>query len=133
MVCEHKKDRSVIRIVTYHANYSAFSGYRKTASDYSELECKVCGHLWRSKADYVEEIAGRDRASIQASKERKANPVPYIPAPRRPPCACACHKKQDAMSTNPMFGKMKRIDCSWDSASSPTLCGACGKAFPGVA
>ncbi len=37
-------------------NYSAFSGYHRTASDYSAVRCLACGANWRSKADYVNEL-----------------------------------------------------------------------------
>jgi hypothetical protein len=48
------------RVVTYRGNYSAFSGYRFTPSDYSEVKCDErlggCGARWRTKAKYVDEI-----------------------------------------------------------------------------
>lgn len=53
--CE-KKDRSQWRVRVYRANYSAFNGYRKTSSDYSEVYCTVCRRAWRTKAKYVEEL-----------------------------------------------------------------------------
>lgn len=45
------------RVVHYHLNYSAFSGYHATHSAYSRLSCDLCGHTWRTKAAYVERIA----------------------------------------------------------------------------
>lgn len=36
-----------------NGNYSAFSGYHRTYSDYSEIRCSVCGSSFRSKANYV--------------------------------------------------------------------------------
>ena len=44
------------RVVHYHCNYSAFSGWRKTSSDYSAIECTQCGRAWRTKAGYVESL-----------------------------------------------------------------------------
>jgi hypothetical protein len=35
-------------------NYSAFSGYHFTPSDWSHVHCKVCGANGRTKAKYVE-------------------------------------------------------------------------------
>lgn len=43
-----------LEVLTYRANYSAFSGYRWTASDYSEVHCRKCGKIWRTKAEYVD-------------------------------------------------------------------------------
>lgn len=40
------------------ANYSAFNGYHKTPSDYSEVRCPVCGRVWRTKAAYVDTLPG---------------------------------------------------------------------------
>lgn len=44
------------RVTTHKGNYSAFSGYRFTPSDYSQLTCKRCGTFWRTKADYVSRV-----------------------------------------------------------------------------
>ncbi len=41
------------RIIQLLCNYSAFSGYHRTASDYSGLRCLNCGTYWRTKAAYV--------------------------------------------------------------------------------
>jgi hypothetical protein len=49
------KDRTHEHVVTIrNANYSAFSGYRRTWSEYSEIRCLNTGHRWRSKAKHVE-------------------------------------------------------------------------------
>jgi hypothetical protein len=42
--------------VHYRCNYSAFNGYRCTASDYSLITCEDCGAMWRTKAAYVNEL-----------------------------------------------------------------------------
>ncbi len=36
-----------------NCNYSAFSGYHYTPSDYSGVSCRKCGAVWRTKANYV--------------------------------------------------------------------------------
>ena len=43
-------------VIDRYCNYSAFSGYRRTSSDYSCVHCRSCGHFWRTKADYVDLI-----------------------------------------------------------------------------
>jgi hypothetical protein len=48
--------RGAWRIVHYRCNYSAFNGYRCTASDYSLITCEDCGAMWRTKAAYVNEL-----------------------------------------------------------------------------
>lgn len=40
-------------VVHYRCNYSAFSGYKRTTSDYSAVKCLKCLSRWRTKADYV--------------------------------------------------------------------------------
>jgi len=44
------------RVHDRHANHSAFNGYHRTVSDYSALHCLNCGHCWRTKAKYVEQV-----------------------------------------------------------------------------
>jgi hypothetical protein len=57
--------RECWRVSAYKCNHSAFSGYRRTPSDYSEVVCSVlmggCGARWRTKAAYVEDIYSRQR------------------------------------------------------------------------
>jgi len=43
-------------ILQYKCNYSAFSGYRYTQSDYSAVRCGGCSMVWRTKANYVNKI-----------------------------------------------------------------------------
>jgi hypothetical protein len=55
--CEDRKaHRPHWRVTVRHANYSAFNGGRRTPSDYSEVHCQACGHVWRTKAAYVDTI-----------------------------------------------------------------------------
>ena len=45
------------RVTQYKCNHSAFNGYRKTPSQYSEVQCNVCGHRWRTTGAYVETLS----------------------------------------------------------------------------
>ncbi len=40
-------------------NYScsAFNGYRREWSAFSDVHCRVCGSQWRTKAAFVDELA----------------------------------------------------------------------------
>ncbi|MFD4397241.1 hypothetical protein [Kitasatospora sp. NPDC058478] len=51
--CRDKTHRPRWRVQLRNANRSAFNGYRLTPSDYSEVRCGECGHVWRTKAAYV--------------------------------------------------------------------------------
>lgn len=44
------------KVIKYKYNESAFSGYRRTPSDYSIISCQSCPATWRTKAKYVEEL-----------------------------------------------------------------------------
>lgn len=39
-----------------NANYSAYNGYRRTPSAYSEVRCPACPTRWRTKAAYVNSL-----------------------------------------------------------------------------
>lgn len=41
-------------VVDRCCNYSAFSGYHRTPSRYSLIQCLACGVYWRTKAKYVQ-------------------------------------------------------------------------------
>lgn len=43
-------------VTVREANYSAFNGYRRTPSAYSEVRCMICGRRWRTKAAYVKTL-----------------------------------------------------------------------------
>ena len=43
-------------VTKYYCNYSAFNGYKLTLSDYSEVKCKNCGAIGRTKAKYVKSL-----------------------------------------------------------------------------
>lgn len=46
----------VLVILHYRCNFSAFSGYRRTPSNYSSLLCCHCGNRFRTKAKYVNSL-----------------------------------------------------------------------------
>ena len=43
-----------------HYNCSAFNGYHRTPSEYSEMVCHFCGRMWRTKANYVKHFPDGD-------------------------------------------------------------------------
>jgi hypothetical protein len=45
------------KILHWQHNHSAFSGYRETNSDYSEIVCLECHRTWRTKAEYVNTLS----------------------------------------------------------------------------
>lgn len=54
-VCKGTKEERMKnwRVVQYKCNHSAFNGYHRTSSDYSEVSCDMCQFRWRTKANYV--------------------------------------------------------------------------------
>ncbi|MER7487973.1 hypothetical protein ABTY20_19105 [Streptomyces sp. NPDC126497] len=62
------------RVLVRKANYSAFNGGRRTPSDYSELCCRACGAVWRTRAAYVDQtpdVEPESRApTIQNDEDR---------------------------------------------------------------
>jgi hypothetical protein len=66
MACECKGiDRRRSWVVMHrNCNYSAFSGYRWTPSDYSEVKCLVCGRRWRTKAAYVRQLPDEPKKMV---------------------------------------------------------------------
>jgi hypothetical protein len=55
IACRNRAHRPAWRVEVRRANYSAFNGYRRTPSAYSQLRCGECGAVWRTKAAYVDE------------------------------------------------------------------------------
>lgn len=55
--CREPNHRLGWRVTVRKANYSAFSGGKRTPSAYSQVRCLVCGATWRTKANYVERLA----------------------------------------------------------------------------
>lgn len=54
VACRDKAHRHVV--LMRNCNYSAFSGYRWTPSDYSLVRCTVTHRSWRTKAAYVDAL-----------------------------------------------------------------------------
>ncbi|MFJ4703160.1 hypothetical protein ACIP5N_33920 [Streptomyces sp. NPDC088768] len=48
--------RSTWTVDVRRANHSAFNGYRRTSSPYSQVRCHICGAVWRTKAAYVDTL-----------------------------------------------------------------------------
>lgn len=56
VTCREQSHRPRWVVVHRRCNYSAFSGYHFTPSDYSLVACSECGKRWRTKALYVNEL-----------------------------------------------------------------------------
>ena len=73
--CECKPKTKVNWVVTgRRCNYSAFNGYHRTSSDYSQVHCRKCRGVWRTKADYVDrlsdgELIGLSRNQFEGDDE----------------------------------------------------------------
>jgi hypothetical protein len=57
-----KGHRSFWRVIQRECNFSAFSGYHRTPSDYSGITCTKpgCSRYWRTKAAYVSDLPDYD-------------------------------------------------------------------------
>jgi len=51
-------------VLVRKGNYSAFNGYRFTPSEYSEVYCKTCRALGRTKAKYVDQLPDGGRTDL---------------------------------------------------------------------
>lgn len=65
-------------VLQRNCNHSAFNGYHRTYSDYSQVMCRVCGATWRTKADYV--------ASVDDAPEDWPNAPLLEPRKEKQPC-----------------------------------------------
>jgi hypothetical protein len=76
--CEGTKDdrMNFWRIIQFKCNHSAFNGNKETASDYSSFRCIRCGHVWRSKSDYVYTVKARFDPGKFDPWERYSEPNP---------------------------------------------------------
>lgn len=45
-----------LQVIQRRQRRSAFDGYRVMPSDYSTVRCLWCGHVWRTKAAYVDQL-----------------------------------------------------------------------------
>jgi len=59
--CKGPRQERMLNWVVVHrnCNYSAFSGYHYTPSDFSAVMCTKCGARWRTKANYVYELKNK--------------------------------------------------------------------------
>lgn len=57
---EDHRERKNWRVTQYRCNHSAFNGYHRTFSDYSEVCCTKCHQFWRTKAAYVYDLPKED-------------------------------------------------------------------------
>jgi len=48
-----KCGKEFLAVVCKGHNHSAFNGYHRTSSGYSDIECNKCGSRWRTNAAYV--------------------------------------------------------------------------------
>jgi hypothetical protein len=55
-----------IVVIRRNSRCSAFEGYRRKWSPYSELYCPACEHLWRTKAEYVNTLPSATMESARA-------------------------------------------------------------------
>ena len=53
---DRKAHRATWEVWQRRCNHSAFNGYRSTSSDYSQVHCRTCGAVWRTKAAYVNNL-----------------------------------------------------------------------------
>ncbi len=54
--CLIPEHRPTWYVTVRKANYSAFNGYHRTPSPYSEVRCPTCPTVWRTKAKYVDTL-----------------------------------------------------------------------------
>lgn len=58
IACRKPEHRPFWTVVQRNYNMSAFNGYRRTPSQYSEVRCSfaMCRSVWRTKAAYVADL-----------------------------------------------------------------------------
>jgi hypothetical protein len=59
-----REHRDAWVVVQRQCNYSAFSGYSYTPSDYSGIRCKTCDRYWRTNAKYVRTLPDAEYGEI---------------------------------------------------------------------
>lgn len=67
-----REHRAAWVVVHRQCNFSAFSGYQYTPSDYSLVLCGTCGRRWRTKAAYVDTLPGQV-TSTKTTKTRRTD------------------------------------------------------------
>lgn len=63
--CKNWYHREQWVVTQYRCNHSAFNGYHKTYSDYSEVWCTICPRRWRTKASYVNLLDVVSRSELE--------------------------------------------------------------------
>lgn len=63
--CQDTTHRHVVTV--RKANYSAFSGYHYTPSDWSEIRCVATGQRWRSKSAHVDRLPDATPLDVEAA------------------------------------------------------------------
>lgn len=65
-ICRDKTHQDAWRVGNRKCNYSAFNGYRRTPSEYSEVVCTIDGRRWRTKAAYADTLPDLEPAGPSA-------------------------------------------------------------------
>lgn len=95
-------NRDAWRVLVRRGNYSAFNGYRRAYSDYSQISCESeeggCGALWRTKAKYADVLPESERwgetflqrrdTGERGHKEPGVAYLPSVPEPPKPRLVC---------------------------------------------
>lgn len=69
--CRCPKEKKNLQVIARGCNYSAFNGYRYQSSDYSAVQCRTCGRIWRTKAKYVDLLPGGQITIQDPEPEKK--------------------------------------------------------------
>lgn len=69
--CECKpKDKRKWFVMRRHERCSAFEGYRRVFSNFSDVFCLGCFRLWRTKARYVGHLPNASLEDVEALRTR---------------------------------------------------------------
>lgn len=66
LACTERSHRPRWRVVMRHFNCSAFNGYHRTPSAFSQVLCLECGINWRTSATYVEKLPDLGQEQVPA-------------------------------------------------------------------
>ncbi len=74
--CKKRKEHAAFIVVLQrNERCSAFDGYRRKWSAYSELYCSACEQIWRTKASYVKEFPNGTVRDTRAKFRANPNPL----------------------------------------------------------
>lgn len=63
-------------VLQRNSRCSAFDGYRQMFSDYSAVQCHICGTVWRTKADFVLKLPnGKNLYDLPEDQRPKADDI----------------------------------------------------------